>query len=828
MLAPINPFNLSAECRKYQTLKVFHINGQVSEIRLKSTMNFVRVFILVFCSTYLSLQTHAQSQSPQTTSWPDSIFTRISRDYSDDWADQTTRLSVSLFDELADIELFSVGNSRVDVSTNIRRQVFDNRDLLETYTVADTFKLPMRIGLWDQSDIPFPGATLGAGLGIELYFQGVNLRQVKAKDISSLEAAPSDIENRLRNLRRARYGKWWNALIIPLRLPFTEKNVERMDVGEISSWLLGGTLRLDGSFGWGDLGILGADFLEINSGFTTYLAGTFKVSALKLEKQKIRLKFARERKHGVAIGLGQSRMEYTLFDGFMVFGQNALGIQESIVPFSFQTSTETAKGFDVVYDYDLSNEDAKRAYFLATQGRLEESNKLSLVKDSGVTPVMRRDYHTDRNLRRSQMKLSLVFKKQSVESWSLTQAKVTTNDRVFTVFESKNINVRGFDSLWGSREEKRYELTSALEEDGSWLTNKHVLQIKMNASDSDMSGKELNSIISETQEISGIDLKLPVFPQSVPCRRCSAKNERPAWYGPVKAAVQVDLPGSSLASFLSTPEEEYWPLLEVAHGVPVGQWGMKTDRFWWTVERMILTVGNIPLFLADVHMKPGGKLWNAWRLRRNWKRAAAQFRENKSKLLAKRLGKLFKHRHYNREMTRLLTLGMEPDPSIPTLVDLSAPESFGRIRKITGELPISDLSVLIRRDLDFDMPGPNLDYDPAMTFKEAKIKRQEDGSIVLEFKLDQTASFLHWHIEKRQSFGRRTTVLKRIKPLLDDQVGPGEVSFIFTKDDTDPYNQTIFEALNQDFPLAIRLSSSRNGNDWGEITELHLDPIDLR
>ncbi len=789
-------------------------------------MSILRVLVLLICSTFLSFQTLAQSQTPQTSSWPDSIFTRISRDYSDDWADQTTRLSVSLFDELADIELFSVGNSRLDISTSIRRQVFDNRDLLETYTVADTFKLPMRIGLWDEADIPFPGANLNAGIGIELYFQGVNLRQVKAKDFSSLETAPTDIENRLRNLRRARYGKWWNALIIPLRLPFTEKNVERMDVGEISSWLLGGTLRLDGSFGWGDLGILGADFLQINSGFTTYLAGTFKVSALKLEKQKIRLKFARERKHGLSLGLGQSRMEYTLFDGFMVFGQNVLGIQENIIPFSFQTSTESARGFDVVYDYDLTNENAKRAYFLATQGRLEESNKLSLLSDSGVQPVMRRDYTTNRNLRRSQMKLSLAFQKQSVESWSLTQAKITTSDKVYTVFESKNINVRGFDSLWGSREEKRYEITSSLEEDGSWLNNKHVLQIKMNASDSDMSGQELNNIIAETQEISGLDLKLPNFPRTVPCRRCNTKNDRPAWYGPVKAAVQVDLPGTSLASFLTTPKEEQWPLLEIAHGVPVGQWSMKSDRFWWTLERMILTVGNIPLFLADIHMKPGGQLWNAWRLRRHWKRAAKQFNKDESKLLAKRLGKLFKQRHYNRELTRLLTLSMEPSPDTPTLVDLSAPESFGRIRKITGDLPVSDLTLRLRRDLDFDQPGPNLDYDHNMTFKEAKVRRQEDGSIVLEFKLDQAASYLHWHVEKRQSFGRRTTLLKRIKPLLENQMGPGEVSFIFTKDDEDPYHQSIYQALNQDFPLAIRLSASKNGSDWGEITELHLDPID--
>src|SRR5690606_30355997 len=280
---------------------------------------------------------------------------------------------------------------------------------LETYTVADTFRLPVKIGLWDNEEIPFPGATLSAGVGIELFFQGTNIRQVGGDEISSLEKPPEDIETRLRNMRRARYGEIWNSLMIPLRLPLTEKAFDRMDTGEISSWLLGGTLRLDGSFGWGDLGVLGADFLEINTGFTTYLSGTFRVSAFKLGKKQVRLKVSRERNAGLSIGLGQSRMEYTLFEGFMVFDKNILEIQESIVPFSFQTSWEIAKGFDVAYDYDLTKPEAKRAYFLATQGRLEVSNRMAEQKDSGVSHVTSREFQSRRHLRRSQIKLSLLF-----------------------------------------------------------------------------------------------------------------------------------------------------------------------------------------------------------------------------------------------------------------------------------------------------------------------------------------------------------------------------------------------------------------------------------
>ena len=781
---------------------------------------FLILFLLGLCPSL-----YAQGQSPTPISWPSNLFSRISQDLSDDWVDQTTRLSISLFDELANFELFSVSTNSVEIAPKIRRQVFDNRDLFESYTVADTFKLPLKINLWSDQDIPFPGATLSIGAGIEMYFQGLNIRQVKSKDFQSLELPEQDLENRIKNLRRARYGKWWNALAIPLRLPLTDKSIEKMQEGEISSWQLGGTLRLDGSFGWGNLGILGADFIEINSGFTTYLAGTFKVSALKLNSTKMRLKIARERKHGLSVGIGQSRMEYTLFEGFMVFGNTVLDIQESVIPFSFQTSYESARGFDVVYDYDLTKEESKRAYYLATQGRLEESHKLSKIKESGVEYIISRDSRTQRRLQNSKMKLSLIFQKQSVESWTLTQAEITTPDSKHTIYQSKNVNVRGFDSLWGAREEKRYEIAASLDEDGSWISKNNVLEISMNSKDSDMSGKELNSVVSEVEELSGIDLKLPTFPARVPCRRCSAKSNSTAWYGPVNALVKIDLPGQSLDHFLKVPKSDYWPLLESAYSVPLGQWSMKSDRFWWTVERLILTIGNAPLVLADMHIKSGGKLWSALRTRRHWKLAAKNLTNKNAQRLAKRLGRLFKQRHYNREVTRLVVMSTNSLDSVPTLVDLSAPESFGRIRQSVGEFPGDDLTRIIRRTIDFDIPAPSQDFDPDMNLAEASISRQEDQSLLISFKLEKQAKYLHWHIEKRHSFGRRTTLFKRIKPYLDASIEPGEFSFIIQKDDSDPFNKALYESLNQDFPVALRLSASNDGNLWGVISELSLDPV---
>ena len=764
-----------------------------------------------------------QNPSPNPSPWPDNFFSRISQGLNDDWVDQTTRLSASLFNEIADLELFSIGSDSVEVAPRIHRRVFDNRDLLETFSVADTFRLPVRVGLWNEQEIPFPRANLNAGLGIELFFQGLNIRQVSAKSLSELELPPQDIENRLRNLRRARYGQWWNPIMIPLRLPLTQKALDKMDKGEISSWLLGGTLRLDGSFGWGDLGVMGADFLEISSGITTYLSGTFRVSALKLEDQKIRLKVARENNRGIAVNLGQSRMDYTLFEGFMVFDKNILSLQESVIPFSFQTSWEIAKGFDVVYDFDLTKEEAKRAYFLAAQGRLKLSHQLAKQKDSGVTHVIDREYESRRRLTRSQMKLSLIFQKQSAESWSLTRAKITTPEKQYVIFESQNTNVRGYDSLWGSAEERRYQLTASLDKDGTWINRPRVLDLRVDISDSDMSGRELNQILNEVRELSGMELDLPNFPERIPCRRCSSQGTRMAWYGSGKASVHMELSGQDLKSFVATDEEEYWPLLESAYGTAQGEWSLRSKRFWWAIERLILTTGNMPLYLVDSHMKAGGKMWSAIRLRRHWRRAAKAYNKSDNEKLAFRLGRIFKQRYYNRELTRLIMLTAKPTQETPTVVDLSMPDAFGRLRKVSGDFPSDDLARRIQRELDFDIPGPRQDFDPAMNFKEAKIERREDGSIELKFTLEKVAKYLHWHVEKRQSFSRRTTLLKRMMPLIDETFGPGEVRFVITADHENPLFRQIHESLSEPVPLAIRLSASQDGSYWGEISELHLD-----
>src|SRR5690606_35467472 len=81
--------------------KLSKLHGQLAEIRIEKTKKKNKMR-LVFCALLLTslisvgTRVHGQEQTtnePNVQSWPGAIFSRISRDLSDDWADETTRLS---------------------------------------------------------------------------------------------------------------------------------------------------------------------------------------------------------------------------------------------------------------------------------------------------------------------------------------------------------------------------------------------------------------------------------------------------------------------------------------------------------------------------------------------------------------------------------------------------------------------------------------------------------------------------------------------------------------------------------------------------------------
>src|SRR5690606_15051829 len=100
---------------------------------------------------------------------------------------------------------------------------------------------------------------------------------------------------------------------------------------------------------------------------------------------------------------------------------------------------------------------------------------------------------------------------------------------------------------------------------------------------------------------------------------------------------------------------------------------------------------------------------------------------------------------------------------VPIIVDISLPQAFGRVRRVSGDFPPDDLLRNIYRNINFDQPGARQDFDPDLSFREIKVERLDNGTVKLSFKLDRPAHYLHWHIERRQSFGRRTTLLRQMQ-----------------------------------------------------------------
>jgi hypothetical protein len=121
-------------------------------------------------------------------------FAQTSGDERSDWP---AEISTSLFESLTDIG-FSADIGFLTLKGNIERKVFDNHDILDSWTVADFFSLPLVIPLDMTETLPIGPIVIRGRLRSTLSFDTLNLRQVLPKnmnDIPTLEEINAALED---------------------------------------------------------------------------------------------------------------------------------------------------------------------------------------------------------------------------------------------------------------------------------------------------------------------------------------------------------------------------------------------------------------------------------------------------------------------------------------------------------------------------------------------------------------------------------------------------------------------------------------------------------
>ncbi len=359
---------------------------------------------------------------------------------------QREKLSSAIFDLIEDVEIAEVEVAEGSVDLKVGRKIYDNHDVLGSWTVVDHFRIGARYPLYTPTQVIGSNFSVGFSVGTRAGADFINIRQVLpehyrevpsqderldqiegskfyrmmlgepgapagARQLSPAEAADEDqdrgaddeepsetwivYENEQGHdeaeviaydgLTRARYSQLWNMITFPFTIPLKSEWIKRMEVDEIISYTGYGTIELGPSVGF-NFDITGVtDTASASVSFTTYLRGEWRISIWREDERYAQVKVTRSNRVGRSAGVNAETEE--LIDGFTLVGPTISFKQTRITPFSFTVGRGQGRAFDAVYRYDMQSPDGRRAFERAVRGRFGTSDRLAGGRDWLKQPV---------------------------------------------------------------------------------------------------------------------------------------------------------------------------------------------------------------------------------------------------------------------------------------------------------------------------------------------------------------------------------------------------------------------------------------------------------
>lgn len=697
------------------------------------------------------------------------------------------------------------------IQMNIERRIFDNQDVLGSWTVLDRIRVPIRVPLYNYS-LPIGGNlslffNVGFLPGIEL----LNIRQVLPKDywrLPTVEEQKSSIaeSEHYRNalsdsstpspttierdsdingetpwhafdpLFRARYSKYWNFLRFPMRIPLHASGLSKLENNEIISYTGSGTLEVGGGVGWTldpTSFVSGAD---ASISMRTYLRGEYRISILKENDRYVRVKVTRVFEKGVGSSIGSSS-RVGVIEGLMVFGKS-FNYRLSVTPFQIDVNEATGQSFDVGYRYDLQNAAARAAYEKAVTLRFGDSEDLSKKPIAGPEIDPEADADMDRPVQRIFDRTSeyerktfahalrlIIIKKNMADENTCTDSKVIFPDGTHKIFQCIADNYSDWRWLWGAGESSRNQFTVLLNKDtaATGASDSFGLWVDGVIEDSFTTGGELSRYIDRIETVIG---KTGVFPKppillpysAAAPTRLAEKNSlrkfnRDSIFGRSSFYFRLSIDRPGLEKFIHFPENQRWSVLENAFGVKPGVWSTQYKRNAYRSDHIGATILNAPLYLANLNLRLGSMLDHADEMYTHWKEAdEAPDLESQSRALSD----LFSNALYSNELVYILKYALKDQEIGYNVTGKSS--AFGQIIDQGKRVPQDPVSEAMRREIEFDRPDYRRNQDMKALVNQLKIVPKDSRFIEVSFKLDQLPRFLYFKLSLKPDgrWGKKT------------------------------------------------------------------------
>ncbi|MDB5036630.1 MAG: hypothetical protein JWQ35_158 [Bacteriovoracaceae bacterium] len=775
-----------------------------------------------------------------------------------------------IFDAISDVSLFTERLGKYSVTPSVHRHVFDNHDVLNSWTVVDRFSIAGSYPIFSWTYGPF---SVGVEAGHAFDF--VDIRQVLPanyskmpsekertaqikdsdwyKDVKTKGAQEEKIdknnliiqtndrgEKELKTWQKspennARYSRMLNRLTHMFHIPLSVKAFSKMEDGEIRSYSVGGTGAFGPGVGWNidPLGISGQ--LGINA--QIYANVDTRISVLREDARFARVKTTIEGDSGYGANIGMVE-NITNLDGFIIVKD--IIHEFKIIPFQLTMNREIlGLAFDNGYRYDLQNPEAAKAYQSAVLKNFVDSDRLCFdehrnrrdPKITGVEYIFHRESVFE-GAKDTFQKFKVTFAYSRNQSLNLKQvdATITLPDGTVHVFSSLVENSREWKTVWGSFEKSRYDFSATLNltkyEKDPHSFDAFVMSVDANLEESSTSYSRLISHITETENAVG---QAGLFSRPPPelifrdVKRASSgelEDISQRNTGRSRFYYRLNFNNPQLQKFIDTPESEQWPMIEKVFGAEPGSWSNPVGRRLKEGLGGALLGLTFPLYMFGSPLRQGTEVYHAAVIKSRWENIKQQ--DTIVKKLAA-LGNIFFDRYYSYELIRLLRLSLDGE-EVDYLVTASNPVIGNLYKHGKTQLQFENIGTKLQQTLDFDRQDAHLpDLTKETEISDASAVLIPGNKIKISFSLNAIpkAIFLQGTVWGTVRFNQKmANPLGNVLFFNDGSIKAGENFLILDPSDEKSSFYNLAKQIIANRKYDFRLAANADGVTWGRTVDV--------
>lgn len=779
-------------------------------------------------------------------------------------------ISNAIFNQLENITAVNQDFGGTKFGLKLGRKIYDNFDIEESFTVVDRINVPVTL---PGISIPLGSSPVSFNIGLSAGLELYNIRQVKAgqfdKAVQTLQNlfGKKDLEDRgqaistsewigaardsfkdsknnfstqnenppdlVDSLNDARFGRLWNLVAFPLRLPLKADWLNRLDDNEVISYKVNGAIEVGPSVGI-TTSFLGQDNAPLNVGahLRAYLRGQFKITVLKIDDRFTKVKVTRGHEKGISGSVGVNA-NLKLFDGILVatniagfkIDKTILKTEWSLVPFQVSGDMALGHSLEVGYLYDMKDERAVQAYEMAVLGQFglsdELAEELSSQRESApIQKLFQKNADSSRVSNNVQMKLKL-YSKSAGGTYTVEDATIDFPDGTTKVYTANTVsnNERKLDFIvWHAKEVVEFNATVKHFNDITKKESTLGMIARGRIEDTVTRGQELNRYTKKFEELFSDKPLFPKAPIFFEDEYTDANGVvvKEAGFGRSALNYQIGFSRDNVIKLAQTPEDMMWPSLEIGFERLAGIWGSTFKRITAAVFGPLVNLFEFGADFGQTEERGGIKYQHALIFKDKWVELQQIASGNMKdplieKSFAEKLSDMFSDKTYTYELTKTVMSALRTqkvnDISYQVTIKSTA---FPTIDIKSGDITeIEKITQAYTKATDFDKSPVVKDFELEVTGMKSEVIKinNKEYRVRVTFNLAKAPEMVVFRLDEQSSLLRISERLKQIVVYNRGQFKQGPNEIILDKNSSNDYEQALAELLEEDTNYALGVAT---------------------